>query len=122
MLLRGIGLGGWMLQEGYMLRINKAGQQHKMRAAFEELAGKESTDEFYEAWLSFITAGRSGGTVAVMLDDKIPVKLLFEATATELKWAISVIKNIPLSAGTHSLRVKVQKGGFNLKSMHFDQH
>jgi hypothetical protein len=24
-LLRGIGLGGWMLQEGYMLHLNKEG-------------------------------------------------------------------------------------------------
>src|SRR4051812_13319584 len=30
-LLRGMGLGGWMLQEGYMLRISGAGQQHKIR-------------------------------------------------------------------------------------------
>lgn len=57
-LLRGIGLGGWMLQEGYMLRINGEGQQHKIKERIEELIGKEKTDEFYEAWLSnFITKG-----------------------------------------------------------------
>ena len=31
-LLKGIGLGGWMLQEGYMLRIYKDGQQNKIRS------------------------------------------------------------------------------------------
>ncbi|MVT10211.1 cellulase family glycosylhydrolase [Chitinophaga tropicalis] len=51
-LLRGIGLGGWMLQEGYMLRINGPGQQHKIRARIEELVGREKTDAFYDAWLS----------------------------------------------------------------------
>ncbi|WP_235833044.1 cellulase family glycosylhydrolase [Arcticibacter tournemirensis] len=51
-LLRGIGLGGWMLQEGYMLKINKEGQQYKIRERIEELIGKRQTDEFYESWLT----------------------------------------------------------------------
>lgn len=57
-LLRGIGLGGWMLQEGYMLRVNGEGQQYKIRERMEALIGKEKTEEFYKAWLSnFITKG-----------------------------------------------------------------
>ena len=51
-LLRGIGLGGWMLQEGYMLRVPGEGQQHKIRAKIEELIGAEKTAEFYTAWLA----------------------------------------------------------------------
>jgi endoglucanase len=51
-LLRGFGLGGWMLQEGYMLRVNGEGQQHKIRARIEALIGKGSTKNFYNAWLS----------------------------------------------------------------------
>ena len=50
-LLRGIGLGGWMLQEGYMLRVNGQGQQHKIRAGIERLVGAQRTQEFYDAWL-----------------------------------------------------------------------
>lgn len=50
-LLRGIGLGGWMLQEGYMLRVNGPGQQHKIRAGIESLIGPARTQEFYDAWL-----------------------------------------------------------------------
>lgn len=50
-LLRGIGLGGWMLQEGYMLRVNGEGQQHKIRAGIERLIGPERTQQFYDAWL-----------------------------------------------------------------------
>lgn len=55
-LLRGIGLGGWMLQEGYMLGIYSDGQQHKIRERIEALIGKDKTNEFYETWLAnFIT-------------------------------------------------------------------
>lgn len=51
-LLRGMGLGGWMLQEGYMLRIPGAGQQHKIREKIAELTGPETTQLFYDAWLA----------------------------------------------------------------------
>jgi endoglucanase len=52
-LLRGIGLGGWMLQEGYMLRVNGIGQQqHVIKSKIAELIGEQSTEEFYNQWLS----------------------------------------------------------------------
>jgi len=51
-LLRGFGLGGWMLQEGYMLRINKDGQQYRIRERLEDLMGAKQTREFYDAWLN----------------------------------------------------------------------
>jgi endoglucanase len=50
-LLRGMGLGGWMLQEGYMLGIYKNSQQHNIRAGIEKLMGPAETKEFYDAWL-----------------------------------------------------------------------
>jgi hypothetical protein len=52
-LLRGMGLGGWMLQEGYMLQLGQlgSGQQYRIRAAIAELIGEEKTAEFYRAWL-----------------------------------------------------------------------
>ncbi|MCW3087453.1 MAG: glycosyl hydrolase family 5 [Sediminibacterium sp.] len=50
-LLRGMGLGGWMLQEGYMFRLGNLGQQYRIRAKIEELVGKEKTDLFYDTWL-----------------------------------------------------------------------
>ena len=52
MLLRGVGLGGWMLQEGYMLKINKEAQQYRIRERITELMGPKQTQEFYDAWLS----------------------------------------------------------------------
>ncbi len=50
--LRGIGLGGWMLQEGYMLHLNKEGQQYRIKQRIASLIGEEETKEFYNAWLS----------------------------------------------------------------------
>ncbi|MCF8359207.1 MAG: carbohydrate-binding protein [Prolixibacteraceae bacterium] len=51
-LLRGIGLGGWMLQEGYMLETSGfANPQHEIEAAIESVAGTEGKEQFYEAWL-----------------------------------------------------------------------
>ena len=50
-ILRGMGLGGWMLQEGYMLKLGEVGQQHRIRAKLAELVGEERTAAFYRAWL-----------------------------------------------------------------------
>jgi endoglucanase len=64
-ILRGMGLGGWMLQEGYMLRVNGIGQQqHVIRAKLEELTGKEKTKAFYDAWLSNHTTKRDIDSMA----------------------------------------------------------
>jgi hypothetical protein len=51
-ILRGMGLGGWMLQEGYMLRVNGIGQQqHVIRKNIADLVGEEKMKTFYSAWL-----------------------------------------------------------------------
>ncbi|MEN0054323.1 MAG: cellulase family glycosylhydrolase [Mucilaginibacter sp.] len=50
-LLRGMGLGGWMLQEGYMLHVNKDSRQYRIRERLEELMGPAETKEFYDTWL-----------------------------------------------------------------------
>jgi endoglucanase len=51
-ILRGIGLGGWMVQEGYMLHLQHEGQQYRIRERIETLLGSAQTQEFYTAWLS----------------------------------------------------------------------
>lgn len=51
-ILRGMGLGGWMLQEGYMLKLGKIGPQHLIRKKIEDLIGPEKTAAFYEGWLA----------------------------------------------------------------------
>lgn len=51
-ILRGMGLGGWMLQEGYMLQTSAfANAQYQIKEKIEDLIGKEDSDQFYQLWL-----------------------------------------------------------------------
>jgi endoglucanase len=51
-ILRGIGTGNWMIQEGYMMQTSGvAGTQHEFRAKLVSTIGEEKTDSFYTVWL-----------------------------------------------------------------------
>ncbi len=51
-LLRGMGLGGWMLMEGYMMQSSEvADTQHEFRNRLVDLIGEDKTDEFFDTWL-----------------------------------------------------------------------
>ncbi|MCD2424792.1 cellulase family glycosylhydrolase [Niabella pedocola] len=50
-LLRGMGLGGWMLQEGYMYQLGFLGQQYKIREKITTSVGAEKAAVFYDRWL-----------------------------------------------------------------------
>ena len=56
-LLRGVGLGGWMLQEGYMMNSNGgADTQHEFKEKLNLLVGADNTNQFYQNWLdNFVT-------------------------------------------------------------------
>ena len=50
-LLRGIGLGGWMLQEPYMLKLSGiVNTQSQLKSKIKELIGDDKTKTFYDAW------------------------------------------------------------------------
>ncbi|MFZ1288943.1 MAG: cellulase family glycosylhydrolase [Melioribacteraceae bacterium] len=51
-ILKGIGLGGWLVQEGYMLKTpySIAGAEHHIRNEIEKLIGKEKTEEVYSIY------------------------------------------------------------------------
>ncbi|MFN8205903.1 MAG: cellulase family glycosylhydrolase [Bacteroidales bacterium] len=52
-ILRGLGIGGWMLQEPYMFETSRfTRNQQDIRAKIEELVGPEKTRQFYQAWLN----------------------------------------------------------------------
>jgi endoglucanase len=51
-ILRGMGLGGWMLQESYMFHLGGIGPQYRIRQKIADLIGNEKTAAFYDAWLS----------------------------------------------------------------------
>ena len=64
-ILRGMGLGGWMVQEGYMLQLNGvAGPQHEIRAKIQDLVGAEQTQAFYDAWLEGYLSKRDVDSLA----------------------------------------------------------
>ena len=51
-LLRGMGLGGWMLMEGYMMQSSDvADTQHEFRQSLEDLMGVDNTNVFFDKWL-----------------------------------------------------------------------
>ncbi len=54
-ILRGIGTGNWMIQEGYMMKSSDAGlgTQHAFRNKLIETIGVAKTDSFYNAWLKY---------------------------------------------------------------------
>jgi len=52
-ILKGMGLGGWMLQEGYMLQTASfANAQWQLKEKITDLIGEDATNEFYDAWLA----------------------------------------------------------------------
>lgn len=63
-ILRGMGLGGWMLQEGYMFRLGNIGQQYRIREKIRELIGPERTEAFYDAWLGSHTTRKDIDSMA----------------------------------------------------------
>ena len=56
-ILKGVGLGGWMLQEPYMMNlVGGASNQKEFRIKLQNLIGQDQTDEFFDSWLdNFVT-------------------------------------------------------------------
>jgi endoglucanase len=50
LLLRGLGLGGWMVQEGYMMGLSNLKAQHIIRHHISRVIGEKKTEQFYRAW------------------------------------------------------------------------
>lgn len=52
-ILKGMGLGGWMLQEPYMMQTSGfTASQREIRQKIEELIGPADTELFYDTWLA----------------------------------------------------------------------
>jgi endoglucanase len=67
-ILRGMGLGGWMLQEGYMLKLGELGkgQEHVIRAETAKLVGPEREAKIHQAWLDNHTTKADIDAMAAM--------------------------------------------------------
>ncbi|MGB4658665.1 MAG: glycoside hydrolase family 5 protein [Mobilitalea sp.] len=54
LLLRGFGLGGWFLPEGYMWKLGASGDRpRKMEAMIEKLCGKNYAEAFWQSYLDY---------------------------------------------------------------------
>lgn len=52
-IIRSMGMGGWMLQEGYMMETSGiANTQHQLKDKIAQLIGEDGMNEFYDAWLT----------------------------------------------------------------------
>ena len=53
-LLRGMGFGGWMVMEPYMMNLSESAKagQHSILAIIDELVGTEKQKKFHKAWLN----------------------------------------------------------------------
>jgi len=52
LLIRSMGLGNWMVQEGYMMHTSSfADAQHQLKDTIEDLIGVQNSNDFYDAWL-----------------------------------------------------------------------
>ena len=49
-ILKGMGLGGWLVQEGYMLKTGRLDAEHQIRKGVEELVGVEKGEELYQLY------------------------------------------------------------------------
>ena len=64
-LLKGVGLGGWMLQEGYMMNSSGgADTQHEFIEKLTTLIGAEKTEEFYSNWRQNFVTKRDVDSIA----------------------------------------------------------
>lgn len=50
-----MGLGGWMLQEGYMLQLGFLGQQYKIKNKIASMVGPDAMRQFYNQWIHLNT-------------------------------------------------------------------
>ena len=53
-ILRGMGFGGWMVQEPYMMQVSESAHagQHTIFENIEELIGPENLETYKQAWLN----------------------------------------------------------------------
>jgi len=64
-LLKGVGLGGWMLQEGYMMNSSGAADaQHEFIEKLTNLIGAEETEKFYTNWRKNFVTKQDVDTIA----------------------------------------------------------
>lgn len=75
--IRGMGPGGWMLQEGYMFQT-KVGTQHEIKEMLTDLTDQETMEAFYDAWLEHFFTREDVALVAESKYNSIRVPLHYD--------------------------------------------
>jgi len=52
-IFKGIGLGGWLVPEGYMLRMPGYGSPTSIKEMIEDLIGEKDTEEFFKLYRKY---------------------------------------------------------------------
>lgn len=90
-ILRGIGTGNWLLQEGYMMKSAEvAGPMYQFRQKLIQTIGQERTDIFYEAWLNNHFTRRDADSMKAWGFNSVRV-------AMHYKWLTLPIEDEPVS-------------------------
>lgn len=64
-LLRGLNVGNWFVNEGYMMEmIPAADAPHEIEEVFEDLIGKENTVKFFDIWRTHYVQEKDADTIA----------------------------------------------------------
>lgn len=99
-ILRGIGLGGWMLQEPYMLQVaNVAVNQTQIHARIADLIGEDRTQTFYASWRAHHTTRADIDSLASWGFNAVRVPLHFNLFTLPIDKEPVPGRNTWLSAG-----------------------
>lgn len=95
-IIKGLGLGGWMVQEGYML--GASGAQWEIKSFLTSLAGTDATNNFYNNWLNNLVTEADIASIADLGYNSIRVplhyNLFFDASG---QWINDVTQNRGMS-------------------------
>jgi aryl-phospho-beta-D-glucosidase BglC (GH1 family) len=76
--IRGVGLGGWLMPEGYMLNIPGYGSPSSIRGRITDLIGEADTEEFYRRYRLHYVAEKDIAAIAEWGFDHIRLPFHYE--------------------------------------------
>lgn len=116
LLLRGVGLGGWLLPEGYMWRLGAGAQSpRQIEALVARLVGEARADEFWREYrAAFVTEADIARIAASGLDHvRVPInsRLVQAPDGEPLAEGYALLDDVIGWSRTHGLRVLLDLHG-----------
>ncbi len=116
LLLRGVGLGGWLLPEGYMWRLGPGAQSpRQIEALVSRLVGPRKADEFWRAYRdTFVTEADIARIAACGLDHvRVPInsRVLQDEAGEPIEEGYALLDRVIGWSRTHGLRVLLDLHG-----------